>query len=375
MELRYYAADFVTGVIYPRELHIEDLSIAKNEQVAGPMSCVVNLEAATAESADPLSEAAQILAMITPGACSIVPIREGGTNGTTGPIVDTVMGEWMITTMDRRHGSPRIPLRGGELGAYFAANVLASRHKGGDTLALGRELIAEALQGISYSMTGVTASGITTTERYEAGVRTYADVLQELQGDRAWSWRVDYQVTPPGADGLRRLQRTIIFDVALDVAPQSGIMMELVAPGETPASALDCTISDDLGSQCTEVWAFGGGAGSSQIREMVPVPHPAWMPRISRNFTASDIMTHARLRGEGVRVAAAQRRERQPWTVELDMNRTVLPAIGSVQAYRREPSLSMPSLDEFNVRVREWSWKQPKAGQIETLTATVERVI
>ena len=64
---------------------------------------------------------------------------------------------------------------------------------------------------------------------------------------------------------------------------------------------------------------------------------------------------------------------RQPFTVRVDGARMV-PTVGGLRWFSREPSLSMPTGEQFTARVVAWTWNQPGAGELDTYEVTMERV-
>lgn len=385
MELIYYTAAFASGDLSQMELPLEDVTLSSGITSPGELSATLDLRACV-DRAAPLAEqhadAAAVLDLLKPGARTIALIRENLTTGDTGS-VDKAMGEWLIDRIDVRHGDPVVRIHGVELAGY-ARHCVITRNwtlTNTDPVATFRQVMADMWTSGQPStiQVDVGSGGSTAVARQDfkvvAGATTYESALQELASDQ-FEWRIVSTVQASGGVPTRMV-RTLQLRAPLILTDRTAdIAVEVVTPG-TPGvtSAVDFAATIALEDQCYDLWAFGAGSGAKQVTARVQQTIPSGMPRLSRTWTSRRHLSQSSLTREARAVAARMDPAFEPFTVVADMGLMPGggPRVGDRYWCARTPSLSMPTPETFTARVVSWQWTQPRPGERETVTLTMER--
>lgn len=367
--IRYYACDWLTGLIRPRELHLTGVRLSRNAELTGTLSAELDMHALVGADVD-LARCLEVIQLLQVGASSIIAVREA-------PDGDVVIGEWWVTGMRRQFSDSAIQIAGEEVGGYFARNVMNGGYfpSSMDRIEVGRRVVGEAMttrQSMAFILSGDTSCGHATESDWHPGGITYAAALKECMGDKLWSLRLrhDKAIDP---QGQFYVARRFVFEARPD-SVASGAVIEFRPPGERPLSGVDCLIEDSVDRLVNELWGFGAGSGSSQIKHTSTYPRADGVPRISSTLTMSDVPTKERLVSEMDRAMRALVPSRQPITVTCRSDRIGVPVVGKVHAMLRPPSPSMPVGDQGAFRVVAWEWSQPKPGEADRITLGLERL-
>lgn len=379
MELRYYPVQWGTGEVLQYDLPLEAVQLSITEEGDGQASARLNLGAMLDSTlGDVYQQTAGVLDNLTPGATSLIAVREQSTNGSDNPTVDVVMGEWMVSELSAQHSNPVVEIRGFELMGWLANNVLKTDRRGrnADPVATARALFIEALDGYAFTIGGDATSTQKASFEFTAGVTTYKDAINELLGDRTgWSWRVQLTTNTSASDSSRRfVSRTIVLDSSAPSTDPVGVPIEINTPGGDPFTALEYERTTSLSAMCSELHAWGAGSGRSQLHLVTTKAMPPNVPRLSRTLSRPEAMTRERLASMANDAMWAAYPDKQPFTVLVRVDRITTPHMGRVHAMIIEPSLSMPHRREFNAKVTAWSWSAPQPGQLDVMTLTMEVV-
>lgn len=375
MGVSYYAATWLTGEMYARELPLTEVKGSSRLSLRQPGTFSANLNLHSLIDPDsPLSyweQVADLYQLLRAGRFSIVPAR--GSEAAT-VTVGTPIGEWWINDVGRQHYSPIVELSGVEYPGYCAENVVAKkwRDRKTDVVKTCRQMLADLAnynqtQYISFPL---AESAILGEVDVKAGSVSVLDAVRELQGD-GFEWTLElgmtgYVVTRKWVWGAPKLR-----------TPRLDTVLELTTEGGDSASVLDLREDEATAQECHNLFAFGGGAGASQPMVEVAKPRQGDMPQLSRTVTASDVQTKAQLGREAARAMADLSPSKLPLRVAASPDRLPAdgPQLGDVYTWIKEPSMSMPWGEKGQVRVVGWDWQPAATGQPELYTLELEREV
>lgn len=376
MELSFIPTDFLTGKFRTLDLPLENVTMSSSVEV-GSFSADLDLRRIVNDG--DWVGAKHVLDAIQPGATTIVPVRQDLTAGHYNT-VDKAMGEWMVTDVQKTHASPVVKIVGMEFTGYTRLNVVTRNWKvtGVDPVKTARELLTDLMtsgQTVAFDPNEwVSANGLKTDFEAQAGSVTYWDAIRDLAADD-FEWHVDTNVL--GANGIPTgVQRWLRFGEPTIRIPRDDVALEFVTPGKRPAAGLDMTGGNPIEAHCYDLWAFGSGAGTDQVKYRLQRDLPVRFPRLSRTFVARDVLKLNQLKGETRR----EMRRMNPVlihftaTASMDLLPGGGPRVGHVYPFFREPSISMPTSESGgHVRVLEWEWSQPRPGEDEVAKLTLVR--
>lgn len=352
----YYLADFMTGDL------LEPLPIGAVSNVSldsslkpGRAEATVNLEAAGFS----MAEARSWVNELQWGRCTLVPILEGVTSGTS--ITSRELGEWWICAARGTRRSPEVVISGPEWDGY-AQHVLVAESVQGtvDPVATARELlgllystsqdvVVDLQEWISHTGAQVPADIRRLRESYSTAIR---DLQTTEDGPFEWMTRTGLVL-----DGWvpRRVTRTLeVGQPRLDLR-RTGIVLEVSGPGEAPASLLDAGWGWDKRSAASTVYGFGGGAGDDQIgplyRSRAKQPsEPAVNTLMSRRDAGSDAELYRYLEA----ALALQVPEEKTFPATMPTDRYTLRK-GETVTFMADAGWSQPAVEQL-VQVAGWSW-------------------
>lgn len=374
MELTYLAADFETARIFERALPLENVSLQSSFD-GGRFTADLDLRKAV--DIDDYAGARDISAMIWAGSSTILPVRENLRAG-DGRTADVAMGEWLITNVERSHASPILKLSGVEPHAYARQNVVTRtwKSKSADPVGTARQMIDDLFHSgqrivmDAQNWNGQKAARVPLD--VQAGTTTYWDAITDLQGDGVFEWMIYSAIDDDQQTVTRRLS---MGEPRIEIK-RDDVVLEAVTPGSRPTVLLDVQDDDPIDAYCNDLWAFGSGAGKDQRKKRITRNRTLRQVRQSRTLTASDALTQGQLDRVAARAMGRMHPDYRPFqvTASMDMLAGGGERIGMVHPFMREASLSMPTPESRDVRVVAWEWRQPKPGEQETATLTLERL-
>lgn len=378
MALRFFAAQFLTGDLYPTELPLSGVTMGGSLE-GGEFRASLDLR----KLVDPgdWAGAVAVRDMLAPGVCSIVAVLDEMWAGEGQPLQAHVHGEWLVTNARRDFASPIVQITGVQPAGYLKHRVLDRRWTETDTdsVALVRRLVTECFrsgQTIAVTpQTWVSALGRKITVDWPAGSITYWDACQKVMGDNWFEWTIHSRPLaytggiPPRAERLLQIGEPKLWYARPD------IVLEAVTPGSTPAGVMSLTDEDPLTARAFEAYAFGAGFGDDQITARTAIPTPAGYPRLSVMVQARDADTVDAAAREAQRTLGALTPAAH--TIEAVVDGDFLPGegpqVGHVYQWIKEPSLSIPLREEFRVRVVAYEWTPGEDGDRDRYVLTMTR--
>lgn len=383
MDVRWFSAEMISGVIWSREIPLMDVRASGGfGSEPGTLSAQLNVQSTLPRGwvdmtdSEAIPHALEVADCLAEGKQTLVAIREDVYAGTVDGVkqyTKAVVGEWMIDRISDSHRDPIVRIEGVEVPGYLGRNVIPDHVRGRnvDSVVRGYELIVEGMSGCQLTHSKWANSALTTDLDYTKGTTTYAAIVAELTGT-GWTWNI---VPTLSADG-RSVSRLLRYGAPNLDSDMTGNMLESTPMGRPPAAVLDWSSTRHAAEHTQEVWMVGAGAGSGQ--KIVPVtrPRPAGMPRMSATVQARDALTTAALQREGQWALNRMARDEKTITAEVRMSYLPPrgPAVGDTYSWESWPTLTKPIHERGIVRCLGWEWSQPRAGEIETATLTLERV-
>lgn len=358
LDLTYYLADFMTGDL------LEPLPIGSVSGVSldsslkpGRVQATVNLEA----TGFSMAEARSWVGELQHGRCTLVPIREGVTNG-IGNITSRELGEWWICAARGTRRSPEVVISGPEWDGYaqhvlladdFIGDsvdpVVAARQMLWDLYTTSQSVAADLQEWISHTNARVRADFRRLTEDYWSAIK---DLQTAEDGPFEWMTRTGLVL-----DGWvpRRVTRTLeIGQPRMDFRRQD-IVLEVSAPGQPPATLLDAGWGWDKRNAASTVYGFGGGAGDDQwgplwrSRSRVP-SEPAVNALITRRDAGSQVELYRYLD----QALALQVPEEKTFPATMPIDSYTLRK-GETVTFMADAGWSQPAVEHL-VQVAGWTW-------------------
>lgn len=380
MELTYFVTEFQTGLIVG-QLPLHGVTLNSAIRQPGSMSAKLDLRRIAKRLDDgstyQWTDAQRTLDILKHGRHTIVPAIENSTAGTLDP-VDLALGEWWITGTSGSHADPVVTIEGHEVGDYFnhATNSRKWDSDGAnvDAAWTARELMHDATKlqtpPIAVDLLRGSTSALTAVTRWPARSIVVADALRELGAGDTWEWTIKPTIVSVNGVPDRVERELLLMAPRIAIGDPDLLPLEILTPGLRPATGLDVGWSEDIESRATEMWSWGAGSGDDQVRSGVVNTPSGGMPVLSRLVTDPSAK-YGPMATVLARDALAAM-QRVPFTVVVDASRMV-PTIGGLRWVSRQPSLSMPTGEEFNARVMEWSWTEPQPGETDVFAVTMER--
>lgn len=360
----FYPTQFITGKISPVELPLRSVSCGGGfGDKPGTLSAQLDLrEVSGRPDGDWASaEMKALQGWLKPGLFSIVGIRET-------PAGQDVLSEWLITATTSQYSDPIVQISGAEITSYLTMDVLrqTQKERSGDTMRAAQALIIDHFHDIGQIWSpGEATSTIRQPIDLTQHAVTTAEAVRTLQGDD-WEWLCDVYVTNESVTRQLKFAQPTVATIRDDV------VLEATRPGEVPASVADYQTEDHIEDLTVDLWCWGAGQGSGQVREQIIGTATPGQPHMGAAFSATDALTREQLRREGQR-ALTQMRKRA-FTAEVYVDRLPrTPRVGDVYHWRTDGSISMPDAETGRVRVLGWQWSKPSPGQRETITLSLER--
>lgn len=381
MELTYFVAEFASGNIVG-QLPLEAVRLTSSLRQPGTFTARLDLRR-IAEKLDDRgtyrwTDAQRTLDILSHGRHTIVPAIENSTAGTLDP-VDLALGEWRIKATSGTYADPFIEIGGSEVGDYFNDQVTSrtwdSEGAEVDAVWTAREMMHDATKlqtpPIAMNLNRGSTSAVKAVTRWPARSVIVAEALRDLGAGDLWEWTI--KPTIVSVDGIpTRVDRELLLMAPrIAIGDPSLLPLEILTPGLRPATGLDIAWSSDVDEEATEMWSWGAGAGADQVRSGVVTTPPAGGPVLARLIT-DPTATYGGMATSLARDALAAM-QRTDFTVAVAASRMV-PTIGGLRWISRQPSLSMPTGDEFDARVIEWAWNSPNYGETDQFAVTMERV-
>lgn len=381
MELTYYTAAATTGILDRRSLPLQNVRFASTLMGSGgEFSADLDLRACydpADATVDPIAEAAAVLDLVQPGVRSIVPVMESTTNGTAGDVLDVSHGEWWITGLERDHTSPVVRVTGVEWDGYASHQVIGATHKGKGIQPVGklRELARTLWSGIQLDVPNWHLPPVTPVDfQVTPGQATFASAFEELASDQL-EWHVTTALEK--VTGGVRSTRALAVNVPMlrqDYYPY--VVLWVNRDGGMGGSALGYRSSTSVEAMCFDLWANGAGAGNDQVTAHVTASRPPGMPNLSRQYTSRRQLKANALRRQAQNVLRHMTPAYEPVTVVARQQDVPGggPHVGDVYQIGVEPTLSYPTPERYWARVTAWAWQEPRPGELDTYTLTMERL-
>lgn len=360
------------------ELPLSSVTLSSELRAPGTMRASLDLRkvvAATGRYTYDWTDAARVMDMLTAQRHTIVPTLLDTTNGEQAT-TDRCLGEWWIEDVSGSHSNPVVTLAGHEFPEYFRRQQIARTWSGNvDPVHTLREMMHDATTAqepdVLLDVLRGSTSALRVDVEWQARSVSVLDAARELGGGTTFEWII--QPTLQSVNGVpSKVTRQLVLRAPrIELGDKDYLPLEVLTPGKVPASGLDVDWSSSVDHVAHEMWSFGAGSGADQVRSGVVTTPPDAVPTISRVVTDPTVT-----KGTQATVLARNARDaltRQPFTVRVDGARMV-PTVGGLRWFSREPSLSMPTGDQFTVRVVAWTWNQPGAGELDTYDVTLERV-
>ena len=380
MALTYFLCSVQSGEVLAR-LPLHEVRLSSSLLSPGQMLAKLDLRRTvqpTGERTWAWGEAATILDALRFGACTIVAAIENSTAGALDP-VDYALGEWWVTGLSGSHADPVITLSGHELDEYFAHQTTSRDWDSGtgtvDAVWTAREIMHDATAGqtppILLDVNRGSSSAITAATSWPARSLTVAEALRSLGAGTEWEQTI--RSTMVSVDGIPHhvTRELILMAPRIELGVANLLPLEVTTPGSPPATGLDLGWSDDVESRASEMWSWGAGHGADQVRSGTTGTRPTGAPVLSRLVSDSSVRFGSGATALAVR--AMKQMQRVPFTAVVRADR-MTPQVGGRRWVSREPSLSMPTPEQFNARVTEWEWAEPQAGAPDVYAVTLERL-
>lgn len=358
---QFYLADFMTGQMLGPVLHLDNPSFSSSFE-PGRFSAQMDMR----KNASTFKESKAILSLLREGKCTLVPILEGLSNGSANPAQSRALGEWWISEVDATYSDPVVNIRGPEFAGYFKELLVTATWSGSfSAWVLMRDMMREATrtsQTISFT-TGTGAGGPTVDVDIQKSQTDYWAAAQSAQDGgigNGFEWRV---ATTLNADGIAPVSvtRTLALQAPEIRYERLGVTLELVTPGQSPASLVDMSRAWSEHSAATTVYGFGAGSGKDQVSAWTSRSRPEGEPGKSRMISVRDAMKYPVLKRATNRALQRATAADQVFPVVMPTDRYT-PTIGEVYSWLREPSWSMPESESGTVRCAGWSWSRPSPG-------------
>lgn len=353
----YYLADFQTGDLVYRfpmgAVTVQSLSSGQ----PGAFSAQLDLRKLGVS----MTEARSILGLMDSGTTTLVPVREGVSNGIGNAPISSELGEWWVAAVSGTIKSPIVTLSGPEFAGYlqYRQVVRTWSSESADPVATARQMMWEAFrtdQTVAFiPQEWISHTGARVPVDARIGTTDYWAAIEAMQDDESgpFEWMIRTGLVQDGWTP-KRVTRTLEVGQPVLALQRLDITLEVTAPGLTPASLLDADWSLDESRSASTMYGFGAGAGDDQIRSTIARARVAGEPVKSRRVTVRDATKAAQLRPH-VRAALARATPSNHVFQAVMPTDRYTPAQGTVYSWRNDATWTRPARGG-SVRCVGWSW-------------------
>lgn len=353
----YYLADFMTGdLLEPLPIGAASGVSLESSLRPGRAELTVDLQAAGFT----MAEGRAWVEELRYGRCTLVPIMEGVTQGTS--ITSRELGEWWICAARGTYRGSRVVLSGPEWDGYAQSVLVADAFKGTlDPVATTRQLldllystdqnvVVDLQEWISHTGARIPIDIREVTRDYWTEI---ADLQEAEDGPFEWMTRTGLVL-----DGWvpRRVTRTLeVGQPRLDLS-RPDITLEVTAPGKDLASLVDAEWGWDKRTYPSTVYGHGSGRGTDQYG-------PVWRsrsrvtgePAINSVLTRPDAQSNAEL-DRYVRAALNRLTPQNTTFAAPLLADQYTPRKGETYTFLADAGWSQPAIEK-SVQCAGWTWR------------------
>jgi len=351
----WYIADFMSGdMVDVLPLHGVRLS---SGVIPGSFSASLDLRKTGLSKAG----ARALLADLSHGKRTLVPVQEGVSTGTDSPPSSRALGEWWISKITASYRDPVVVLSGPEFAGYADHKLVTVTRSGDrDPVEQARYILGDLF--LNGQTVQLDRRDWTSTVRIKMDVRAYTQSVGAALNDIGanggapvgfeWLIGVDLALTGWSPTKVRRTlemaQPTIRFQ-------RPDILLEVTAPGLPGASLTDAQWVRDEEAAASTVYGWGAGHGKDQIGPAYTSrsrePGEPVKSRVISDMGAKNMQSLIFATNRAMETYTPERRE---LTARLLATRFT-PRAGEVYEWRADESWTRPP-ENGQVRCTGWSW-------------------